>query len=127
MRERADAANVDDEVGMAVTIDVARKEHVTGCPDEMQLTGPVMKGLRANELKGLVAHLPRVGIDAGEVDPVTLDVAEVHDHVGGGGPALLDPAEVERIGAGAAEELVSAQSAAQRIVAKPATEDVVAV
>ena len=55
--------NVDTEIGTTVAVDVALDEHVTDRPHKMQFARPVVKALCTNEVKGLVTHLPDVGVD----------------------------------------------------------------
>jgi hypothetical protein len=108
--------NVDPEIGVAVAVDVALDEEMCdSLPDNVQLSGPMMKAVRADEVEGLIAVNVAVGVDPCEVDLVVLAATEVDDPVGRAHQAFLGQVEAEHVGAGTAEQPVLAQAADERI------------
>ena len=78
----------------------------------------VRKGVGADEDKGLIAGLGRVGIDQVNVDLVGFGLAEVGDRVAVGAEnALRQRAEDKAIGVAPAGECVLAKSAAENVIA----------
>src|SRR5687767_2376063 len=113
-RSRIGQSDLDDKVGEPVTIGVALDEPVRAVLVGAKLAGDIVERVRADEGEGAVAVAGiGIGVDPGEIDPV--DVLEVENAVDASGRRLGGGLIDETVRAGAAAQLVGADTADQEV------------
>ena len=78
--QRAPAMDLYLEIWLAVAINIALDDLKVALLHAMQLARFVVKDVRSDELESVVTAAS-LGIDAGKIDEVAVDLREVRDHV----------------------------------------------